>query len=96
MSEAARSLGEMLARKELPRTPTPTVPAIDRIQQILASANTPGSFATRHTAGWAGISLDVVGVGAAGTRATTKTKMASMRRPAATTHSSSCSTPTSS
>jgi hypothetical protein len=60
----ARSLGEMLARKELPRTPTPvsTVPAIDRIQQILASA--PGTFATRQTAGWASISLNVTGVGA--------------------------------
>jgi hypothetical protein len=56
----------MLARKELPRTPTPipTVPAIDRLQQILASAGTPGTFATRRTAGRASVSLEVVGVGA--------------------------------
>ena len=40
------------------------MPAIDRIQQILASAGTPGTFATRHTTGWASVSLDVVGVGA--------------------------------
>ncbi len=53
----------MRVRKEVPET-VPTVPAIDRIQQILASADTPGAFATRRTAGWAAVSLDVVGVGA--------------------------------
>jgi hypothetical protein len=55
----------MRVRNEVPQTPTPvpTVPAIDRIQQILASAGAPGAFATRRTAGWASISLAVVGVG---------------------------------
>src|SRR5215216_2917542 len=66
MSEVARRLDEMLAPKELPRAPmpVPTVHAIDRIQQILASAGTPGTFATRRTAGSDDISFDVVGVGA--------------------------------
>ncbi len=56
----------MRARKEVPQTPmpVPTEPAIDRIQQILASAGTPGTFATRRTAGWAAVALEVVGVGA--------------------------------
>jgi hypothetical protein len=56
----------MLARKDLPRTPIspPAVPAMDRIQQVLASAGTPGTFATRHTAGVNDIFFDVVGVGA--------------------------------
>lgn len=42
----------------------PAVPAIDRIQQILASAGSPGTFATRHTAAAEDIFFDVVGVGA--------------------------------
>ena len=56
----------MLSRKDLPRSPAsaPAVPVIHRIQQILASAGAPGSFATRHTAGIDDIYFDVVGVGA--------------------------------
>ncbi len=37
---------------------------IDLIQQVLASAGAPGSFATRHTAGVDDIHVDVVDVGA--------------------------------
>lgn len=56
----------MLARTELPQatTPVPTVPAIERIQQILASAGAPGTFATRRAAGSDDIALYVLGVGA--------------------------------
>jgi hypothetical protein len=56
----------MLARKDLARTPAspPVVPAIERIQHVLARAASPGTFATRHTAGANDISFDVVGVGA--------------------------------
>lgn len=58
----------MPARKDLSRTtasvPPVPVPAIDRIQQVLASAVAPGSFATRRTAGWGDLFFDVVGVGA--------------------------------
>jgi hypothetical protein len=56
----------MLARKDLPRTPAlaRVVPAIDRIQHVLARAASPGTFASRHTAGTDDISFDVVGVGA--------------------------------
>jgi hypothetical protein len=56
----------MLARKELTRTPNapPPVPPIDRIQQLLASTGSPGTFATRHTAGPDELDFDVVGVGA--------------------------------
>jgi hypothetical protein len=56
----------MLARKTLPRTPAsaPVVPAIDRIQHVLARAGSPGTFATRHTAETNDIFFDVVGVGA--------------------------------
>jgi hypothetical protein len=65
-SEPRPILGEMLARKDLPRTPAspPVVPAIDRIQHVLARAGSPGTFATRHTAGTNDIFFDVVGVGA--------------------------------
>jgi hypothetical protein len=65
-SEPRPSLGAMLARIDQPRMPgsAPAVPAIDRIQQVLASAGTPGTFATRHTAGMNDILFDVVGVGA--------------------------------
>ena len=65
-SEPGPTLGGMLAPKDQPRSPatTPAVPAIDRIQQVLASASAPGSFATRHTAGIDDIHFDVVGVGA--------------------------------
>lgn len=56
----------MLARKEPSRSTTsaPAVPVIDQIQQVLASAGTPGTFATRHTAGIEDIYFDVVDVGA--------------------------------
>jgi len=56
----------MLARKDLSRSTAadPAVPVIHRIQQILANADAPGSFATRHTAGINDIYFDVVGVGA--------------------------------
>jgi predicted 2-oxoglutarate/Fe(II)-dependent dioxygenase YbiX len=56
----------MLARKDLPRAPAtpPAVLAIDRIQHVLARAGSPGTFATRHTAGTNDIFFDVVGVGA--------------------------------
>lgn len=55
----------MLARTELQATtPVPTEPAIERIQQLLASAGAPGTFATRRTARSDEIALDVVGVGA--------------------------------
>jgi hypothetical protein len=56
----------VLARKDLPRTPAlaRVVPAIDRIQHVLARAASPGTFATRHTAGTNDILFDVVGVGA--------------------------------
>lgn len=56
----------MLARKAQPRSPAtaPAVPALDRIQHILASVAAPGTFATRHTAGINCIYFDVVGVGA--------------------------------
>ncbi len=55
----------MLARKDLSRLPSvAAAPAIDRIQQVLAGAGTPGSFATRHTAGTDDIYFDVVGAGA--------------------------------
>ena len=40
------------------------MPAIDRIQQVLASAGTSGSFATRHTAPIDALYFDVVDVGA--------------------------------
>ncbi|TMQ10252.1 MAG: 2OG-Fe(II) oxygenase [Deltaproteobacteria bacterium] len=56
----------MLTRKNLSRSTTadPAVPVIRRIQQLLASAGTPGTFATRHTAGIDDIYFDVVDVGA--------------------------------
>ena len=56
----------MLPRKDLSRSTAadPAVPMIHRIQQILASAGAPGTFATRHTAGTDDIDFDVVGVGA--------------------------------
>jgi len=57
----------MLTRKDLSRLLTvadPAVPLIRRIQQVLASAGAPGTFATRHTAGIKDIYFDVVGVGA--------------------------------
>jgi hypothetical protein len=56
----------MLTRKDLSRSTdsAPAVPVIDRIQQVLASAGTPGTFATRHTAAIDDIYFDVVGVGA--------------------------------
>ena len=56
----------MLTRKDIsPSTSSaPAVPVIDRIQQVLASAGTPGTFATRHIAGTDDIYFDVVGVGA--------------------------------
>ena len=56
----------MLVRKDLPRSTAaePAVPVIHRIQQTLASAGAPGSFATRHTAGVDDIHFDVVDVGA--------------------------------
>jgi len=56
----------MLTRKDLSRSTAvdPAVPVIHRIQQILASAGAPGSFATRHTAEINDIYFDVVGVGA--------------------------------
>jgi len=65
-SEQRPTLGEMLARKDLPRTPTSAaaLPAIDRIQQILAGVGTQGKFATRHTTGIDDLFFDVVGVGA--------------------------------
>lgn len=56
----------MIARKDLPRTAAspPVVPSIDRIQHVLARADSPGTFATRHTAGTNDILFEVVGVGA--------------------------------
>jgi hypothetical protein len=56
----------MLPRNDLSRSTAaePTVPTLHRIQQVLASAGAPGSFATRHTAGISDICFDVVGVGA--------------------------------
>jgi len=65
-SEPRRILGQMLARKELPRPQAspPVVSAIDRIQHVLAHAGSPGTFATRHTAGTNDIFFDVAGVGA--------------------------------
>jgi hypothetical protein len=56
----------MLSRKDLSRSKAedPAIPLIHRIQQILASTRSPGSFATRHTAGINDIDFDVVGVGA--------------------------------
>jgi hypothetical protein len=56
----------MLSRKDLSRSKAedPAIPLIHRIQQILASTGSPGSFATRHTAGINDIYFDVVGVGA--------------------------------
>jgi 2OG-Fe(II) oxygenase superfamily len=55
----------MLARKDLPRPQAspPVVSVIDRIQ-LLTRAGSPGTFATRHTAGTNDIFFDVVGVGA--------------------------------
>lgn len=52
----------MLARKDLSRSTAadPAVPVIHRIQQVLASAGAPGTFATRHTAGINDIYFDVV------------------------------------
>ena len=65
-SEPQPTVGRMLARKDLPRTPAsaPAVPAIDRIQYVLARTASPGTFATRHAAGANDIFFDVVGVGA--------------------------------
>ena len=56
----------MRARNDQPPAPASPLaePAIDRIQGVLASTATPGTFATRRTAGHAGLSLDVAGVGA--------------------------------
>jgi hypothetical protein len=56
----------MLVRKDLhrPLASPPAVPAIDRIQHALARAASPGTFATRHTAGTDDIFFDVAGVGA--------------------------------
>jgi hypothetical protein len=56
----------MVTRKDLSQSTAadPAVPAIHRIQQVLASADAPGTFATRHTAGINDIYFDVVDVGA--------------------------------
>ncbi len=54
----------MIARKDSRQPPgTPSVPVIDRIQKVLASARTSGTFATRHTADANDIFVDVIGVG---------------------------------
>lgn len=54
----------MLARSvSRSSTPAPSVPVIDRIREVLASAGPPGTFATRHTARTSDILFDVVDVG---------------------------------
>jgi hypothetical protein len=62
----------------------PETTAIDRIQQILASVATPGTFATRHTAGINALSFDVVGVGAVAMPLSRRTaqKLCEVARPA--------------
>ncbi len=56
----------MLARKDASASTVPAaaMPAIDRIQQMLAGVGTSGSFATRHTAPVDALYFDVVDFGA--------------------------------